>query len=211
MGVNIFILDRRTVTLVVGSSRERIGTLRRFFKITELDEARASELTGVAQTCRSPVAVMLADISELPLVAFPDKLIHAHLVLGWDEGRGSVTDFGWDYLPKLGYAVQNPASGDYILHEERSGRLVPIDDKRARELGIVDTKGRLTRRGQPRIVNCQSVIPYGSDYAEADCVFDNGMHEKIFVRTEDGHLPPKHWFIGKQPRDVEQYFEQQSK
>jgi len=28
----------------------------------------------------------------------PEQPVAAHLVLGWDEGRGSVTDFGRDDL-----------------------------------------------------------------------------------------------------------------
>ncbi len=52
--------------------------------------------------------------------------------LGWDEGRGSVTDFGWDHLPQLGYAVRNPATQEYVLFELRDELLYPIDATRAR-------------------------------------------------------------------------------
>ena len=82
------------------------------------------------------------------------------LVLGWDEGRGSVTDFGWDYLPRLGYAVRDPAGGSYTLQEERAGLLHVIDDRRPRELDLLAAGGELIRRGQPRITMCRSVRPY---------------------------------------------------
>jgi hypothetical protein len=147
MAVNTFLLDRRTVTLLIGRSRQTVGTLRRFFKVTELDQKRAAELTAASRIRPSPLAVMMVDVSEFPLAATPDKPIAAHLVLGWDDGRGSVTDFGWDYLPKLGYAVRDPAGGDYVLYEERSGLLYPLDAQRAQELGLLDAAGHLLRRG----------------------------------------------------------------
>jgi len=208
MGVNIFLLDRRTVTLVVGGARVSIGTLRRFFKITELDEERAAELATASAAGRSPLAVMLADISELALATEPDKPVAAHLVLGWDEGRGSVTDFGWDYLPKIGYAVRDPAGEAYLLYEERSGLLHPIDAGRAQELRLLDPAGRLIRHGQPHIVNCRSVKRWTKDYAEAECTFENGEKNTVLTLIPDGQLPPETWFIGKRPMDVERYSSQ---
>jgi hypothetical protein len=53
---------------------------------------------------------MVADVSELPLAATPSRPTAAHLVLGWDADRSSVTDFGWDHLPVLGYAVKKDES-----------------------------------------------------------------------------------------------------
>jgi hypothetical protein len=174
MGVDIFLLVRRTVTLLVGGSKLTVGTLRHFFKITELDEERATEQEASARITPSPVAAMIIDISERPLAADPDRPIAAHLVLGWDEGRGSVTDFGWDYLPRLGYAVRDPANGTYTLYEERSGLLHAIDAARAQEMGLLDATRRLIRHGQPRITECRSVRPYIAGYVEADCAFDSG-------------------------------------
>ena len=112
MGVNTFLLDRRTAVLVIGGSRQTVGTLRSFFKLTELDlgEGRVAELEAAARITPSPTAAMIMGLTELPLADKPGKPVAAHLVLGWDEGRGSVTDFGWDYLPQLGYAVRNAAT-----------------------------------------------------------------------------------------------------
>jgi len=206
MSVNTFLLDRRSVTLLIGDTRQTVGTLRRFFKVTELDEKRAAELTAGSGGRPSPLAVMLVDVNEFPRIGDPNATpVAAHLVLGWDEGRGSVTDFGWDYLPKLGYAVRDPTSGDYVLHEERAGGLQAIDGRRARELGLIDDSGHLVPHGQPRIVGCWSVKPWSTDYAEAECTFDNGNGDTILTLTPEGQIPPEEWFIGKRPMDVQRY------
>jgi hypothetical protein len=205
MGVNTFLLDRRTVTLLIGGSRQTVGTLRQFFKLTEMDAERAAERDAAALIRPSPAAAQVMDIMDLPLAGEPDKPVAAHLVLGWDEGRGSVTDFGWDYLPRLGYAVRDPTSGDYTLHEDRSGLLYPIDALRARELGLLDAGDELIRHGQPRIAACQSVRPWIPGYAEAECTFDSGAGDKLLVVTPDNQLPPESWFVGKRPMDVGRY------
>ncbi len=205
MGVNIFLLDRRTVTLLIGGSKQTVGTLRQFFKITELDDERAAERDASAAIRPSPAAALVMDITDLPLAGEPDKQVAAHLVLGWDEGLGSVTDFGWDYLPRLGYAVRDPTSGNYTLHEERAGLLHSIDDRRARELGLLGAGGELIRHGQPRIATCRSVRPWIPGYAEADCTFDTGAGDKLLVVIPDGQLPPEAWFVGKRPMDVQRY------
>lgn len=206
MGVNTFLLDRRTATLLIGASKQTVGTLRRFFKLTELDEERAAELDAAASIAPSPAAALVMDISELPLASEPDRPVAAHLVLGWDDGRGSVTDFGWDYLPQLGYAVRDRADGNYTLYEERSGLLHTIDDRRVRKLGLLDANCELIRRGQPRITACRSVTSYIiPGYAEADCTFDSGTGDKLLIVTLDNQLPPEDWFIGKRPLDVRCY------
>jgi hypothetical protein len=205
MGVNTFLLDRRTATLMIGGTKQTAGTLRRFFKLTELDDDRAAELEAAARAAHSPAAVLLMDVSELPLAAEPDYPIAAHLVLGWDEGRGSVTDFGWDYLPPLGYAVRAPSTHAYTLYEERDGLLYPIDATRAREIDLLDSAGRLVRHGQPQIVACRRVKPYIKGYVEADCTLETGAVEKLLTVTAGDGLPPKSWFVGKRPMDVQRY------
>ena len=169
MGVNTFLLDRRTATLFVGGSEQTVGTLRRFFKITELDDERAAELDAAA--CIAPITGGRIRSGHLGIVArkIPDKPVAAHLVLGWDEGRGSVTDFGWDYLPQLGYAIRDRDTGHYILHEEREGLLHAIDNRRAHELGLLTAGGELIRHGQPRIATCRSVLPYIQQYVLMPC------------------------------------------
>lgn len=205
MGVNTFLLDRRTTTLMVGGTKQTVGTLRRFFKLTELNDERAAEVEAAERNTHSPAAAMLMDIYEMPLATEPEKPISVHLVLGWDEGRGSVTDFGWDYLPQLGYAVRDPATHAYTLFEERDSLLHPIDGTRARELDLLDSMGRLVRHGQPRITECRGVKPYISGYAEADCTLETGRDDKLLTATAESQLPPATWFVGKRPMDVRRY------
>lgn len=205
MGVNTFILDRRTAKLLIGGKPQTVGTLRRFFKLTELDDERAAELEAAAGITPSPAAAMLMDIIELPLADEPAKPIAAHIVLGWDEGRGSVTDFGWDYLPQLGYAVRNAETQEYVLFDLRGDLLHPIDESRALDLGLLDIHGCLIRRGQPVITGCENVRPFLDCYADADCTLSSGATETLMTMIEGGTLPPAEWFVGKRPMDVKRY------
>ncbi len=208
MGVNIFILDRRPVRLSVAGTVQSIGSLRRFFKITELNDTRAGELHTLEATASlipSPKAAMIADIEELPLGSESGALARAHLVIGWDDGRTSVTDLNWDYLPRLGYAVREPNTGVFILYAERDGVLHTLDHERAVEGGLVDPSGELTRHGQPTISECPVVRPFISGYGEANCTFDDGRRERLLFHVTDDALPQPSWFIGKTPAQVQQY------
>jgi hypothetical protein len=205
MGVQIYVLDRRPVTLLVDGAAEKIGTARSFWKVTEMDKERGAEIDAVKASLRgkpAPVAVMIAAVSELPLASAPGRDIAAHLVLGWDEDRASVTDFAWDYLPVLGYAVKTADAADYTLHEERDGLLHHMTKSRALELGILDAAGELVRRGQPSIIECRAVKPYISVYAEADCLLSDGRAVEILTSIEAGNLPAPAWYAGKRPADV---------
>jgi hypothetical protein len=208
MGVQIYLLDRRTVTLFVDDRAQKIGTLRSFWKVSEIDEARAAEMRAVEASLQgkaAPAAVMIAEVAELPLAAAPSKAIAVHLVLGWDEDRVSVTDFTWDYLPILGYAVKKVGTSSYALHQERGGLLYPMSKSRAFELGILDAAGRLLRRGQPSIIECRAVKPYIALYAEADCLLSDGRAVEILTSIEAGNLPAPAWYAGKRPADVAAY------
>jgi len=208
MGVNIFILDRRPVRLVIAETVQKIGSLRRFFKITELNDARADELQtseAVAMQMTSPRAAMLADFAELPLGSGDGPLVRAHQVIGWDDGRTSVTDLNWDYLPTLGYAVREPSRDVFVLHEEREGVLYTLNHERAVALGLLDQTEQLIRHGQPTISECPAVRPFMSGYAEASCTFEDGRHERLLLRVTDDELPLPSWFIGKKPAQVQQY------
>jgi hypothetical protein len=208
MGVQIYLLDRRTVNLLIGGVAHDIGTLRQYWKVTEIDGERAAEIDAVKASLSgksTPVAVMIAAAGELPLASAPDRAVAAHMVLGWDEDRASVTDFGWDYLPILGYAVKTADSAGYALHEERDGLLHPVSKCRAVELGVLDAAGELVRRGQPSIIECRAVKPYISLYAEADCVLSDGRAVEILTSIEAGNLPAPAWYAGKRPADVATY------
>lgn len=205
MGVNILLLDRRMVTVRIGTSRQTVGTLRRFFKFTELDEERAAEVEAAGRITPSPVAAMVMDVSDLTLASDPAKPVAAHLVLGWEEGRGRTTDFGWDFLPELGYAVRDPKTQDYTLYERRDDQLHPIDAARAADLGLLDPAGCLVRRGQPVITACENVRPVLDQYADADCTLSTGRRETLMTRIKGGELPPADWFIGKTPSQITHY------
>ena len=208
MGVNIFILDRRPARLAVAGVEQDVGSLRRFWKITELDEERSGELSAseaAASAIPSPKAAMIADVVEMPLGSKSGAEVSAHRVIGWDEGRTSVTDMGWDYLPVLGYAVRDPDGGVFALHEERDGVLYRLDRDRAAELGLTGPDGLLMRRGQPVISECRSVRLIIAGYAEADCTFDNGREERFLIGIADGPLPEPSWLAGKTPMQIEKY------
>lgn len=208
MGVNIYILDRRSVRLSIGGVEQDIGSLRRFWKITEIDSERAGELgtaEAAAAAVPSPRAAMLADVDERPLGSAAGIPVKAHLVIGWDQGRTSVTDMRWDYLPVLGYAVRDPDSKGFVLHEDRGGALHRLDRERATGIGLTDDDGQLLVHGQPVISECRSVRPYIAGYAEADCVFGDGRQEKLLIETDGGALPEPSWFVGRKPREVVRY------
>jgi hypothetical protein len=205
MGVLTFILERRTATLEVGHTKHSVGTLRTFVKVTELSDTLSAELDAAALIRPSPVAAMVVAMSDLALASDPDQKISAHRVIGWDDGRGSVTDLGWDYLPQLGFAILDGATGAFVLHREADGLLHPFTVREALGLGILDGQGRLIRRGQPRITECRSVLPYIDGYAMAGCSFDNGRGDELIVATPRGCMPPPEWFVGKRPMDVGSY------
>ncbi len=208
MGVQIYLLDRRTVTLRVGDDLQKIGTLRRSWKVTEIDGDRATEIEAAKANIAgegAPPAVMVADVTEIPLAIKPSRPVAAHLVIGWDADRSSVTDFGWDYLPTLGYAVRGASSAEYALHEERAGVLHPVTTSRAIELGILDDAGKFQRRGQPSITRCRSVRPYISSYAQADCTLSDGQIAEILTSVKSEMLPDSTWYVGKRPADVAHY------
>ncbi len=208
MGVQIYLLDHRTVTLLVGNHSQKIGTLRRSWKVTEIDGDRAAEIEAAKANIAgegTPPAVMVADVAEIPLAIEPSLPVAAHLVIGWDADRSSVTDFGWDYLPTLGYAVRGASSAEYALHEERAGVLHPVTTSRAIELGILDDAGKFQRRGQPSITRCRSVRPYISSYAQADCTLSDGQIAEILTSVKSEMLPDSTWYVGKRPADVAHY------
>jgi len=193
------------VTLFVDGIAVEIGTLRRFWKVTEIDDARAAEIDAAKASLSgklAPVAVMVADVTELPLASAPSMAAAVHLVLGWDEDRASVTDFLWEYLPVLGYAVKTIDSSGYALHEERDGLLYPMSESRAVVLGILDASGRFVRRGQPSITECRVVKPYINLYSEADCLLSDGRTVEILTSIGVGNLPTPSWYEGKRPADV---------
>ncbi|WP_419729205.1 hypothetical protein [Lichenicola sp.] len=203
MGVVIHILDRRSVCLDVAGFIQEIGTLRHMSKITELDESHVAELEG-SNHISSPPAAMVAHPVDLPLASDITGSVAAHPVIGWDEGRGSVTDLGWDYLPVLGYAVRDARCDMYVLHELQDGVLHSIDAERAYALGLI-VNGTFSRRGQPVISECFAVEPFIPGFIQADCILENGRRDKLIIRVDDDTLPDPSWLVGRKPRDTMHY------
>jgi hypothetical protein len=207
MGVDLFLLDRRKVTLSVGGIQARIGTLRYFCKSTCVDEGRAALLDAAEASVNpktAPRAVMLEEGDEARSTE-TYRPVTSHLVLGWDADRAYISDWEWDYLPVLGYAVRHPDSNKYTLCEKRGGMLHPIDFAKGEELGILSPDGRLVRRGQPVITECRSVQPYIKLYAEADCTLSDGRKVELFTPIQTVELPDASWYVGKRPIDVKRY------
>ena len=203
IGVSIHILEHRTVWLEIAGMKQEIGTLRHLSKVTELDDRRKIQLEE-AKPVLSPNAVLVSHPTELPSALNSGGSITAHQVIGWDEGRGSVTDLDWDYLPILGYAVRDPARGMFVLHELRDGLLFWIDSQRADELALL-ADGILVRRGQPVISECREVKSFIPGYAEAECLLEDGRRDRIIMRIDGDMLPEPSWLVGRKPRDVERF------
>ena len=205
MGVNIYVLDRRTVRLSTGGVINDVGTLHRFWKITEVDEERNRELEELEKAVAgmpSPAAAMVADFNEFPPGDAAGRNVRAHTVIGWDEGRTTVTDLEWDYLPVLGYAVRDPQTEVFVLHELRDGVLNEIGRERAAGLGLTDTEGRLLPHGQPVVEECRAVRPFIPGYAEADCSFSDGRQQKLLIGVTGDELPQRSWLVGKKPAEL---------
>jgi hypothetical protein len=208
MGINIFLLEKKPIPLLIGGVLCSVGSLRRYVKLTEFDDERAAEIEAAERAASakpSPLAVMLADVSEIPLENERGAALRAHRVLGWDEGRTSVTDYRWDLLPTLGYAVREPHDGEFVLHEYRDGCLHQLSRERSVDLGLLDARLKLARHCQPSIVRCEGVKPFYEGVAEADCLLDNGYRERIFIKLSGSALPETAWFAGKRPRQVETF------
>ena len=205
MGVQLYILDHRQTSLVIGGTHHLIGTLRRSWKLTEIDADRAAEISAGEESLKgnaSPAAAMVAEVVELPILGTPGQPIAAHVVIGWDANRYSVTDMAWDFLPVLGFAVRSPGTDDFVLQEEREGGFVPMTEARAMELTILDPAGRLARHGQPPIAKCLAVKLLIESHAIATCELVDGRSAELVTELTSGDLPSMDWYIGKLPAET---------
>lgn len=207
MGVQIYLLDHRTAILNIGGYRHTIGILRRSWKVTEVDDGRATEIEFAQRRLRShdnPKAVLIADVTEMPLAGEAEYIVSSHLVLGWDTDRFEVTDFEWDYLPVLGYAVREPQADEYILYDVFENKLSKSTAEIAKENGLLTQTGEIARFGQPTITQCKSITPFMTNYVKADCILSDGRNAEIL--TAYSALPPQaDWYAGKRPDDVLHY------
>ena len=207
MGVNLFLLDRRTARLSVGGVVQDVSTLRRYYKLTELDldPARDEEIERSAEAVSdlpSPKVAMNPDISDIPTA--DGREVTAHLVLAWEPGRTQVADFYWDYLKQIGYAVRNDA-GDWELMEYVDGTLFPMPLERAVDLGLTDADGHLLQQEPTVIAECLGVSEIFTGYARADCILSTGARQELMVAVTGDRLPPPGWFVGKRPGSLPPY------
>ncbi|MCB5943718.1 hypothetical protein [Acidocella sp. KAb 2-4] len=208
MGVQLYILDRRPASLVIAGTRHQIGTLRRSWKLTEIDAERAAEISAAEENLKdgaAPAAAMVAEVVDMPLLEAPDRPVAAHVVIGWEANRHTVTDMAWDFLPALGFAVRAPGVDDFVLHEEREGRLAPMTIARAVELSILDEAGQLQWRGQPAIVKCFGVRPFIQTHAIAECELADGRSAELVTKLTSDDLPSTGWYVGKLPSETREF------
>ncbi|EKM98139.1 MULTISPECIES: hypothetical protein [unclassified Acidocella] len=202
MGVQLYILDRRPASLVIAGTRHQIGTLRRSWKLTEIDAERAAEISAAEENLKdsaAPAAAMVADVVDMHPLEAPDRPVAAHVVIGWEANRHTVTDMAWDFLPVLGFAVRAPSSDGFVLHEERDGGLAQMTLARAVELSILDKEGRLQRHGQPAIAKCLGVRPFIQAHAIAECELVDGRSTELVTELRSDNLPSPSWYVGKLP------------
>ena len=204
MGVVIHILDRRRVCLDVAGVTQEVGTLRHMSKVTEIDDKGSAEVEEAAKFSHGIPAAMVAQAVNLRLASGTNDIVQAHMVIGWDEGRGSVPDLGWDYLPVLGYGVKDKMREVFALHELCDGTLRIVDKERAATLGLVANE-TLVRRGQPTILECYEIRPYLPNFVEADCLLADGRRERILVRVVADAFPSASWLVGRTPMGASEY------
>ena len=191
--------------LNIGGVIEEVGLLARSWNLTNLNEERSKELDKFATDALvdpSPKAAIVGFSHRLRVGPQKGVKQRAHLVIGWDYGRSQVWDKEWDYLPVLGYAIQEPDTNFYVLHELRDGTLYRLEMERATQLGLIDSSGSIVRRGQPEITDCRSVRLIVWGVAEADCTFDNHRTETLMIGVEGDKLPDPSWLVGKRPMDA---------
>jgi hypothetical protein len=208
MGIQTYLLGGTKVRILIGGVPVKAGTLRRFWKVTEIEAERATEISAAEARVRkkaAPALVMVADVDEMPLADKPDQLVPAHLVLGWDPDRFMVTDFNWDYLPVIGYAVRQSMSDNYELYEEVDGFLKSITIASAIEGNILSRRHKYILKASPTISQCYSVGAFISNFAQARCALNNGCQVDLLTAIPNNILPNSNWYIGKRTLDVTRY------
>jgi hypothetical protein len=210
MGVQLYLLDRRQTSLIIAGTRHLIGTLRRSWKLTEINVERAAEIDAARESLKSvdlPAAAMVAEVTEIPLLGAHQNPVAAHMVVGWEPNRYSVTDMAWDFLPILGYAVRSSATAEFVLHEKQEGGLVLMKESRALELSVLDGAGRLSKSGQPLVIECLVVKPLTKSYVIAHCKLADGRTAELVTELSSDYLPPPAWYVGKRPAETKIFFD----
>lgn len=149
MGVNHFILDRRTLDLTVGGVAARVGILRNIGKV----HSNTADIIDVArrtwQGRQTPGLVLVPGHGA----QYPGS---AGLVLGWERGLVSTVDFDWSGLPELGIALRGDDGG--LELRSQAAPEVPLTPAAAVAAGLLDADGRISRWRRPRITTAE-VVP----------------------------------------------------
>jgi hypothetical protein len=200
MGVDIYSLQSGVSRQIrIGGTTHSVGVTGRLWKVTEtgdrqsrIDNVEALEDAQAARTAETPSVVLVDALYE-----FGDhREIHAYRLLGWDSGRVRTQDLDWDHLPTVGWAVDTN-DGPLAVHEEVDGRLEPMSEDRAREMGILGHDGRLAEHALPVIAECRSVRGMGGGYYDAECLLGDGRSAHVLGESESGELPDTGWFVGR--------------
>jgi hypothetical protein len=212
MGIQLYLLGSRKTSFFIEDHSFQIGTLKRFYKSSEITPYRESQMAAVAAQVKAkpaPKAVMMESADESPyhlrLKSAPTRPANAHLLLGWERDRSSISDYKWDYLPVLGYLVESPTTGWLELYDENDGYLQLTSYKSAIKNGILNKAGQMDYFSQPGISKCLSLTGIGADHVTADCLLDNGELESLIVKVRNDNRPPLDWFSGKKPSQVVHY------
>lgn len=208
MGVDIYWLQPGTEREIrIGGGVHTAGVIRRLWKMTETgllpSRIEAVETLKDAQHARKLLTPRAVVVDNPTLFGGQDEL-EAYQVLGWDAGRVKTQDLDWDHLPTLGWAIDS-GCGPLVLHEEVSGRLVPMIEARALELGILRPDGQLAEHHLPTIIECRSIRDMGEGYYDADCTLDSGQAAHVLGESEGGELPDATWFVGRNTGEAARY------
>ncbi len=171
MGVNLYVMTRRTEPMVIGDVLVPLHILHKTMKLTEMTKADAGDLAALRAKARTGIgggrlAVRPAKDMEDVLIKVgdhPGALVkgHGRPVYGWDNDLTDVPDLDFGHLNVVGYALPDVSGPGSILFEvvERSGPtavLSPMSEARAVDLGILTEQHRLVMFEQPAIKSVES-------------------------------------------------------
>jgi len=117
MGVDLFILNRRQTTLIIGGKKVRAGVAKKICKLTEIDDTLAANIqtaTAALEAMKKPKIVIVDRIYCFPASA-SEQYREGHPVLAWHPKAAQVTDLNWDMMPVLGYAEKDNTTGTYVV------------------------------------------------------------------------------------------------
>lgn len=171
MGVNLYVMTRRTEPMVIGDVLVPLHILHKTMKLTEMTKADAGDLAALRAKARTGIGggrlavrpsrdteEVLIERDEHPVVRLKAQ---GRPVYGWDNDLTDVPDTDFGHLNIVGYALPDlTGPGGSMLFElvDRSGPTAVVrlmSEARAVELNILTAQRRLASFEQPSI---QSVL-----------------------------------------------------